>query len=198
MPMGANFGDIDNDGFLDIYLGHGQPVVRGAAGRSVLLQQRRRQAVRRRHRLVRHGRTAQGPRHRLRRSRQRRRRGHRLRGRRRDARRRARAAAVRESRARQRLDRVEARRRRRRTARPSARGSPSPLTTRGEAAAPSTATVGSGGSFGASAARAAHRPRAGRQASWTWRSGGRPATRGSTSSMSARTAGGESTNSVTG
>jgi hypothetical protein len=25
MPMGANFGDIDNDGFLDIYLGMGQP-----------------------------------------------------------------------------------------------------------------------------------------------------------------------------
>ena len=25
MPMGANFGDVDNDGFLDIYLGVGQP-----------------------------------------------------------------------------------------------------------------------------------------------------------------------------
>jgi hypothetical protein len=25
MPMGANFGDVDNDGFLDIYLGLGQP-----------------------------------------------------------------------------------------------------------------------------------------------------------------------------
>jgi tetratricopeptide (TPR) repeat protein len=25
MPMGANFGDIDNDGFLDMYLGMGQP-----------------------------------------------------------------------------------------------------------------------------------------------------------------------------
>ncbi len=23
MPMGSNFGDIDNDGFLDIYLGLG-------------------------------------------------------------------------------------------------------------------------------------------------------------------------------
>ena len=25
MPMGANFGDVDNDGFLDIYLGMGSP-----------------------------------------------------------------------------------------------------------------------------------------------------------------------------
>jgi len=25
MPMGANFGDVDNDGFLDVYLGVGQP-----------------------------------------------------------------------------------------------------------------------------------------------------------------------------
>ena len=39
MPMGANFGDIDNDGFLDIYLGTGSPSF-AALVPSVLLRNR--------------------------------------------------------------------------------------------------------------------------------------------------------------
>jgi tetratricopeptide (TPR) repeat protein len=39
MPMGANFGDIDNDGFLDMYLGTGNPSYGALAG-SVLLRNR--------------------------------------------------------------------------------------------------------------------------------------------------------------
>ena len=39
MPMGSNFGDVDNDGFLDIYLGTGSPSY-GALVPSVLLQNR--------------------------------------------------------------------------------------------------------------------------------------------------------------
>jgi hypothetical protein len=37
MPMGSNFGDLDNDGFLDMYLGTGNPSY-GALQGSVLLQ----------------------------------------------------------------------------------------------------------------------------------------------------------------
>jgi len=37
MPMGANFGDIDNDGFLDIYLGTGSPTY-GSLVPNVLLR----------------------------------------------------------------------------------------------------------------------------------------------------------------
>jgi hypothetical protein len=39
MPMGANFGDLDNDGFLDMYLGTGNPSYGALAG-SVLLRNR--------------------------------------------------------------------------------------------------------------------------------------------------------------
>ena len=49
LPMGSNFGDLDNDGFLDIYLGTGRPSYSlPDAERAV--PQRRRPAVRGRHR----------------------------------------------------------------------------------------------------------------------------------------------------
>jgi len=43
MPMGANFGDIDNDGFLDIYLGMGTPSF-GSMAPHVLLRNQAGQA----------------------------------------------------------------------------------------------------------------------------------------------------------
>ena len=43
MPMGSNFGDIDNDGFLDIYMGTGSPSY-GALVPSVLLHNRQGQS----------------------------------------------------------------------------------------------------------------------------------------------------------
>ena len=94
--MGANVGDIDNDGFLDVYLGTGAPVLRLADPEHPAAQ-RRRAPLRRRHRSHRHRAPAEGPRRRLRRSRQRRRPGRRPQRRRRRARRSLRRRALRES-----------------------------------------------------------------------------------------------------
>ena len=42
--MGANFGDLDNDGFLDMYLGTGTPSF-GTLMPNIMLQERRRPAA---------------------------------------------------------------------------------------------------------------------------------------------------------
>ena len=49
LPMGSNFGDLDNDGFLDIYLGTGQAVILVLDAERAL-PERRRPTVRGRHR----------------------------------------------------------------------------------------------------------------------------------------------------
>ena len=123
MPMGSNFGDVDNDGYPDIYLGSGSPSYAAAVG-SVLLHNQRGPRVRGRHRLVGHGRTAQGTRRRVRGHRRRRRSRHRVQGGRRHAGRRARVPPVRQPGPRPRLARARSRGHARPTARPSAPASP--------------------------------------------------------------------------
>ena len=137
---------------------HRQPVVRRRWCRNVLLRNRDGPVVRGRHGVVGHRRAAQGPRRGVRRSRQRRRPGDRLRGRRRHARRRARAAPVREPGPRQRLARREAGGRQEQS-RGDRRAHHGHRRGRRTGRAPSMhRQVGSGGSFGASPLRAAHRP----------------------------------------
>ena len=69
MPMGANFGDIDNDGFLDVYLGNGNPSY-GALIPHVLLRNHEGKYFVDVTAVFRDGRTAQRTRHCLRRPRQ--------------------------------------------------------------------------------------------------------------------------------
>ena len=110
MPMGSNFGDIDNDGFLDIYLGTGNPSYGSIASQRAAAQPRR-QVLCGCDGFVGHRRVAQGPRRGVCRHGQRRRPGHCLRGRRRHSGRCACASPVRESRPRPRLDQPDAGRR---------------------------------------------------------------------------------------
>ena len=64
MPMGLNFGDIDNDGFLDFYLGSGNPSYASPIP-NVLFHNDSGHGVYRHHRVLRNRRAAQRPRHRL-------------------------------------------------------------------------------------------------------------------------------------
>ena len=73
MPMGANFGDIDNDGFLDISSAPATPRMPRCCPTCSCAT--RAERLRRRHGFVRDGRVAQRPRRGLRRHGQRRRRG---------------------------------------------------------------------------------------------------------------------------
>ena len=57
--MGCNFGDFDNDGFLDFYLGTGEPDL-SIAGSQSHVQERRRQAVRRHHGIFGHRQSSEG------------------------------------------------------------------------------------------------------------------------------------------
>ena len=45
MPMGSNFGDVDNDGYPDIYLGSGSPSYAATVGSVLLLNQQGRRFV---------------------------------------------------------------------------------------------------------------------------------------------------------
>jgi hypothetical protein len=61
MPMGSNFGDIDNDGYPDIYIGHRRPVLR-VSGAECSIPQQGGKSLCGHHRLIRDRRDTQGTR----------------------------------------------------------------------------------------------------------------------------------------